>query len=131
MPTSTPTTESGRAGVRAARSTSTVNATCHRPPARRTVADMIRAVPASKRRASLRADSCSFNRPSRGSTTCLRSGSTRIVPVVNRTLGVVRCLALKRGNPTFRPARLPVRESDQFFNPRARPSRPVLYASLE
>jgi hypothetical protein len=61
----------------------------------------------------------------------MRSGSTRIVPVVNRTLGVVRRRDLNRGNPTARPARLPVRESAQFFSPRARASRPVLNASFE
>ena len=38
----------------------------------------------------------------------------RITPVVNRTLGVVRRRALKRGNPTVRPARLPDLESAQF-----------------
>jgi hypothetical protein len=101
------------------------------PPSRRTVADMIRAVPASIRRASLRADSCNFNRPSRGSTTCIRSGSTRIAPVVNRTLGVVRRRDLNRGKPDGRPARFPLRESVQFFNPRASASRPVLNASFD
>ena len=131
MPMSTPSTESSRAGVRSDRSTSTVNATCQRPPSRRTVADMIRAVPTSRRRASLRADSCSFNRPNRGSTTYLRSDSTRIAPVVNRTDAVLRRRDLNRGNPTGRPARFPDRESAQFFNPRASASRPVLNASLE
>ena len=103
MPRSTPTTASGRAGVRSARSTSQVNATYQRPPSRRTVADMIRAVPASTRRASLRADSCSFNRPSRGSTTCIRSGSTRIAPVVNRTDRRRAAAGLEPGEPD-RPA---------------------------
>ncbi len=92
---------------------------------------MIRAVPWSMRRASLRADSCSFSRPSRGSTTCLRSDSTRIAPVVNRTDAMVRRRDLNPGNPTGRPARLPERESAQFFNARARASRPVLNASFE
>ena len=66
---------------------------------------MIRAVPLLMRRASLRADSCDFNRPNRGSTTCMRSGSTRIDPVVNRTDGVVRRRDLNRGKPAGRPAR--------------------------
>ena len=54
-----------------------------------------------------------------------------MVPVVNRTDGVVRRRDLNRGNPTGLPFRLPVRESFQFFNARASASRPVLYASLE
>ena len=90
-PTSTPTTASGRVGVR----------------------------------------SGCFNRPNRGSTTCLRSGSTRITPVVNRTLGVERRRDLNRGKPIRRPARLPLRESDQLARARAKASRPVLYASFE
>ena len=112
---------SGRAGVRGgALDLDRRTTTCHRPPSRRTVADRIRAVPASTRRASLRADSCSFNRPSRGSTTCLRSGSTRIAPVVNRTDGVRAVPALeprepdpaagslaRRGNPTSSSTRGP------------------------
>jgi len=107
-----------------------VNAQYQRPASRRTVADRIRAVPVSRRRASLRVDSCVLIVPTLGKVTCLRSVSTRITPVVNRTLGVVRRRALKRGNPTVRPARLPDLESAQFFNERATPSRPVLNASL-
>ncbi len=45
--------------------------------------------------------------------------------------GVLRRRDLNRGNPTGRPDRLPLRESAQFFNPRAKASRPVLKASLD
>ena len=44
----------------------------------------------------------------------VRSASMRMVPVVNRTLGVVRRFDGNRGKPTGRPARLPARESDQL-----------------
>lgn len=130
IPRSTPTVASGRAGTLTWRATSTVNAQYQRPASRRTVADRIRAVPVSSRRASLRVDSCVLIMPTLGKVTCLRSVSTRITPVVNRTLGAVRRRTLKRGNPTLRPARLPHLESAQFLNERATPSRPVLNASL-
>ena len=54
-----------------ARSTSTVNDTNHRPAVWDTVADMMRAVPASSRRASLRVDSWVRMTPSRGRVTVL------------------------------------------------------------
>jgi len=50
--------------------------------------------------------------------------------VVNRTLGTARRRERNRGNPTRRPARLPERDSEKLRNARARPSRPVLNASL-
>src|SRR3982075_1756526 len=115
IPRSTPTVASGRAGALTWRATSTVNAQYQRAAWRRTVADRIRAVPVSRRRAGLRVDSCVLIVPTLGKVTCLRSVSTRITPVVNRTLGVVRRRPLKRGNPTVRPARLPDLESAQFF----------------
>ena len=62
-----------------------------------TVADKIRAVPASMRRASLLVDSWVRTAPSRGSVTWRRSASIRIIPVVNRTAGFGR--DLNRGNP--------------------------------
>lgn len=117
-------------GALARRAISTVNAQYQRPASRRTVADRIRAVPASRRRASLRVDSCVLIMPTLGKVTCLRSVSTRITPVVNRTLGMVPRRVLKRGNPTLRLARLPAWEFAQFFNERATPARPVLNASL-
>jgi hypothetical protein len=40
-------------------------------------------------------------------------------------------LGLEPGNPTGAPLRFPGRESPQFFNARANPSRPVLNASFE
>jgi hypothetical protein len=54
-----------------------------------------------------------------------------MVPVVNRHDSPARRLDLNRAKPILRPARLPLRESDQFFKPRTTPSNPVLNASLE
>jgi hypothetical protein len=68
-PRSTPTTAAGRAGTRSARSISQVKDTSHRPPSYRTVAAMIRPVPRSRCRASLRVDSLVRIVPSRGSVT--------------------------------------------------------------
>lgn len=131
MPTSTPMIWSGCFGLLAARTISTVKAQNQRLPSRLAVADRIRAVPASSRRASLRVDSWVFIRPILGSVTWCRSGSTRIAPVVNLIEGVVLRRVLNRGKPTRAPARLPDFESLKFFNARATPSRPVLKASLE
>ncbi|MET7403619.1 Hsp70 family protein [Dactylosporangium sp. NPDC005572] len=47
----------------------------------------------------LTADSCNLNRRRRAARRALRSGSTRMVPVVNRTDGVVRRQDLNRGTP--------------------------------
>ena len=119
------------AGALTWRATSTVHAQYQRPASRRTVADRIRAVPVSRRRASLRVDSCVLIVPTLGKVTCLRSVSTRITPVVNRTLGVVRRRAVKRGNPTVRPARLGGRGVRPVLRgERATPSRPVVNASV-
>lgn len=135
-PTSTPTTgcverRACAGGVPTARCTSTWNEHIQRPRTRVTVADRIRAVPASIRRASLRVDSCALIRPSRGSVMWWRSASTRIVPVVNRTDLPARCLDLNRGNPTGAPARSPRRDRDHASRPRASASNPLLYASFE
>lgn len=91
----------------------------------RTVADKIRAVPASIRRANLRVDSCVRTTPSRGSVMWRRSASHRMTPVVNRTERGARAV-LNRGKPTARPARCPLRDFDHASSPRANPSRPVL-----
>src|ERR1700676_672267 len=72
-----------------------------------------------------------FDRAQHGHVMCLRSSSRRIAPGVNRTDGVGRRLALKRGNPAVLPWRLPRLESPQFFNARASWSRPVAYDSFE
>jgi hypothetical protein len=90
------------------------------------VADRIRAVPFSRRRPSLRVDSCVRMRPIRGNTTWWRSGSIRIAPVVNRTERAERCLDLNRGNPVGVPTRSPARDTAQFSNARARASSPEL-----
>lgn len=89
MPRSTPITVSAGDGVRSVRSTSQVKDTNQRPASRRTVAGFTTAVPAAIRRCSFRVDSCALIVPRTGSVTCLRSSSKRIVPVVNRTDGVV------------------------------------------
>ena len=69
MPTSTPTRQPGRCGPGTARCTWQVKLTNQRPPCRLMVAARIRAVPCSRRRASLRVDSWVRIRPSRGKTT--------------------------------------------------------------
>jgi hypothetical protein len=53
-----------------------------------------------------------------------------MLPVVNLTDARDR-LDLNRGNPTRCPARSPLRDFDHASRPRAKASRPVLYASLE
>jgi hypothetical protein len=106
-----------------------VNDTNQRPGSKRTAADITRASPASTRLTSPDASSCPLILPSRGRTACLVS--QRIAPVVNRTEPLLRCLDLNLGNPAGAPLRLPVRESPQFFNDRANPSRPELNASFE
>jgi hypothetical protein len=58
--------------------------------------------------------SCVRTVPITGSVRCLRSGSTRIAPVVKHTRSLSRPLRLNRGNPTRFPARLPAREVCQF-----------------
>ena len=117
MPRSTPTVASGRAGALTWRATSTVNAQYQRPASRRTVADRIRAVPVSRRRASLRVDSCVLIVPTLGKVTCCRSVSTRITPVVNRTLGVVRRRAFPAREPDLAAGTLNrTLESAQFFH---------------
>ncbi|MDX6330345.1 MAG: hypothetical protein QOI83_2728 [Streptomycetaceae bacterium] len=67
----------------------------------------MRAVPLLTRRSSLRVDSWVRILPSRGNVTCLRSASTRMVPVVNRHARRARCLDLRRGIPIRLPLRLP------------------------
>jgi hypothetical protein len=124
-------TASGRAGARMVSTLWTVNAQCQRLPSLRTVADKIRAVPASRRRASLRVDSCVLIRPTRGRVTWRRSDSTWIAPVVNLTEGTVRRRERNRGKPARRPSRLTFLETAQLSSARATPSSPVLNASLE
>lgn len=90
----------------------------------------MRAAPVSIRQASLRVDSCVLIRPSRGRVTWRRSGSTRIVPVVNRTVTRDRRV-LNLGKPTAAPARSPERDLPHASSALARASSPVLYASFE
>ena len=54
-----------------------------------------------------------------------------MVPVVNRHDHTARRRDFHRGNPTRRPVRFPVLESDQFFNATTRFARPDEYASFE
>ena len=91
----------------------------------RALADKIRAVPASIRRASLRVDSWLRTAPSRGNVMWRRSASHRMTPVVNRTERGARAV-LNRGKPAARPARSPFRDFDHASRPWANPSRPVL-----
>jgi hypothetical protein len=56
----------------------------------------------------------------------LRSGRTRIAPVVNRQVGRVRFFLFLPGNPTRRPLRWPLLESAKFLSARASPSNPLL-----
>src|SRR6266511_3616369 len=57
--------------------------------------------------------------PILGSWTCLRSGSTRTAPVVNRQATRARRFFFLRGKPIGRPLRSPLRESLQFLSARA------------
>lgn len=82
----------------------------------------------ARRLSSFRVDSCVLSVPSRGSVTCFRSGSTRMVPVVNRTDGMDFRLDLKRGKPTrglfARPATTSMLTSEQPADERGdRPAR--------
>ena len=122
IPRSTPTATSGQRGAGRVMSCSTVNATNQRPRSNRTVADRTRASPRLAR-------SWSLTRPILGRIACV--GSQRIAPVVNRTDGRAFRRDLNLGNPTGLPFRFPFLESAQFFNARARASRPVLNASFE
>jgi hypothetical protein len=60
-----------------------------------------------------------------------RSGSTRMTPVVKRTLAWSFLGDRYFGNLTFLPMRLPDFESDQFFRATHSSAIPVEYASLE
>ncbi len=131
IPRSPPAATRGRAGRRWSRSTSTWNEANQRPRSNRTVADNTRARPSAILRCSLRVDSWVLIVPSTGRVTCLRSGSTRMTPVVNRTAGVVFRLALNRGKATLGPLRVPARDACQFDNAAFRFARPVLYDSFE
>ena len=98
------------------------NDTYQRPPSSCTVADRIRAVPASRRRASLRADSCSFDRaqPGQGHVRAVRLDADRAGGERAPT-ACSRRLVLNRGKPTGRPfalAGLGVRASSS--SPRTR-----------
>ncbi|COY38537.1 Uncharacterised protein [Mycobacterium tuberculosis] len=52
--------------------------------------------------------------PITGKVRCLRSGSTRIAPVVNDTRSASRPFFLNRGKPILLPSRLPARLCCQF-----------------
>ena len=110
-------------------SCSTVNAANQRPRSNRTDTASTRAAPAATRSARRVPGSCSFTRPTRGSTAC--RASQRNAPVVNRIDGRAVRRDLNRGNPHGLPFRAPLRESAQFFSARASWSRPVLNASFE
>lgn len=89
-----------------ARSVSTVKDTNQRCAVRDSVADKIRAVPFSSRRASFRVDSCVPMVPSRGSVTV--DPAQRITPVLNRNESLHRPRFLNRGNPSRFPFRWPL-----------------------
>src|SRR5215212_2853376 len=89
---------------------STENETNQRLARREMVAERMRAVRCSTRRASFRVDSWVRTLPSRGNVTWCRSGPTRIAPVVNRQVSGARPRFLKRGNPTLAPFRRPLGE---------------------
>ncbi len=82
-------------------------------------------MPAAIRRWSLRAFSWVRIMPNLGSVTCRRSGSTRIVPVVNRHDSLARRLDLRRGIPTGLPLRMPCLDLVQLSNAAAALASPV------
>src|SRR5260370_23346097 len=128
---SPPAATMGRAGGGWSRSTWTWKEANQRPRSNRTVADNTRARPSAIRRWSLRVDSWVLIVPSTGRVTCLRSGSTRMAPVVNRIAGVALRLDLNRGKAALGPLRVPARDACQFDNAALRFARPVLYDSFE
>ena len=87
------------------RSTSTVNDTDHRCAVRETVADKMRAVPASSLRASFLVDSYVAMVPSRGSVTVVPA--QRSIPAPNRNESRHLPRFLNFGNPSRRPLRSP------------------------
>jgi hypothetical protein len=95
------------------------------------VARVILAVPFSMRRASLRVGSWILILPSRGKVTCLRPGSTLIVPVVKVNFRAAVRLDLNRGKPMRGPMRVPSRDDAQLPSALARDWQPEEYASLE
>ena len=101
-----------------ARSTWTVKDTNHRPAVRDTVADTIRAVPAVRRRASLRVDSQVRMTPSRGKVTVVPV--QLIAPVLNRNESRHRPRFLTRGKPSRWPFRCPFLEAMKSRRARSR-----------
>src|SRR5215217_2565872 len=118
MPTSTPIVVVFPLVAGICRSTSTVKETNQRSAVREMVADRTRAVPCSRRRASLRVDSWVLRTPMRGSWTCLRSASTLIADRAGgETAGIpTTALLLELRESDRRLLRPPLLESLQFLN---------------
>src|SRR5882757_961547 len=104
------------AGRPSSRATRQFNDTSQRPRCQRTVALRILAVPASRRRASLRVFSSVWIAPIRGNVMWQRSGSILIPPVVNENVLADPVLVLKRGNAIADPRRAPFFDAAQFDN---------------
>jgi hypothetical protein len=107
------------------------NDTNQRPRSNRTVALRMRAVPALTRRASLRVLSCVLIVPSLGRVTYVRSGSTRIAPVVNKNFLAAPCFALNLGKPIRGPVHVPFLDASHFDNASDRFRQPLAYTSFE
>ena len=101
-----------------ARCTSTVNDTNHRPAVRDTVADRMRAVPASIRRPSLRVDSWVRIVPSRGRVIVVPAQP--IAPVLNRNASLHLPRFLNRGKPSRFPFRWPFFDAMKSRSARSR-----------
>jgi hypothetical protein len=76
------------------------------------------------RRSSRRVFSLARSRPMTGRMRWRWSGSSRIAPVAKRTRPRSRRRALKRGNPTRRPARRPFLARDQLCSAATRSAMP-------
>ncbi len=95
------------------------------------MAEKMRALPARTRRSRRRVLSNERSVPTTGRVMVRRSGSTRMTPVVERTLAWSFLLDRHLGKPTFRPFLVPDFESFQFLRAVHRSAMPVEYASFE
>src|ERR1035437_7301554 len=107
------------------------NETNNRPHLSLRVADRMRALPVRTSRSRRRVFSFDRRVPTTGKVMVRRSGSTRMTPVVKRTLAWSFLLDRNLGNPTFLPLRFPALESDQFLRATHRSAIPVEYTSFE
>ncbi|COV91869.1 Uncharacterised protein [Mycobacterium tuberculosis] len=124
-PTSTPTREPGSVTFGCCgRCTRTRTLASIRVPLRRTVIASTRDRPLAMSRSTRRVFSWVRTVPMTGSVRWLRSGSTRIAPVVNVTRSGSRPFFLNRGKPILLPSRLPDREFCQFQYASTAPSIP-------